>query len=198
MGFSVVFGEDVDEDFLEGIKPVDYACYDRKYWGQLPAAQARYRKNPRSYVFVTDDDSASDGGSGPASVAGYINFFPCEEGLYLDNVLRSPVIRDDDIRPEEVAPWRHEANHVYVYSLAIHPDYQNTDAIKVLTRGFRDCLRRLEGEGFPISDIDGTTISPHGSKAARRWGFRKNRDLADGTQSYLLDGSALRAFLEGD
>ncbi len=193
MALSLLFGEDVNAEFLEHIKPVDYACYEQKYWGELPAAQARYRKNPRSFVFVMDDAAQET-----PRVAGYINFFPCEEGLYQDNVFRSPVIRDDDISPDEVAPWRHDANHVYIFSLAIHPDYQDCGAIKLLTRGFKDCLRRLEGEGYPISDVDGTTISPHGSRAARRWGFRKNRDLLDGTESYLLEGEALRAFLSGE
>ena len=67
--------------------------YEPEYWGDPRNTQARYLKNRRSFVFVLD--------AGSDRLAGYLNFFPCERGLYLDNLSRSPVIRDDDITPDE-------------------------------------------------------------------------------------------------
>ena len=96
MSFTVRFGEEVDAAYLDKLVPVDQACYSEEYWGDPQKTVDRYLKNRRSFVFVEDDETGR--------LAGYINFFPCEEGLYLDNLERCPVIRDDDILPERRRP----------------------------------------------------------------------------------------------
>ena len=137
MGFRVLFGEDVDEAFLYKLNRIDEACYEPKYWGEMENTLLRFRKNPRSFVFVLDD--ASD------ELAGYINFFPCEQGLYEDNLFASPVIRDDDITPDEVAPYRVDENHLFIISLCVHPDYQGGECIKLLSNSFIDYLLKPFG-----------------------------------------------------
>ena len=104
MAYKVLFGEDVNEAFLAKLDEVDDACYEPEYQGELEKTVARWKKNPRQFVFVLDEDTQR--------LVGYLNFFPCEQGLYEDNISRSPIIRDDDISPDEVAPWSAEENHV--------------------------------------------------------------------------------------
>lgn len=189
MSFTVRFGEEVDASYLDNLVAIDQACYDEPYWGDPQKTVNRYLKNCQSFVFVEDQETGQ--------VAGYINFFPCEEALYLDNLSRSNVIRDDDILPEEVAPWRHDANHLFIISLAVHPRYQGTDAIKLLSNGFVEYLNRLQEQGFPITDIMGTAVSPHGKKALANYLFREVRTLADGNTVYICDGKLLDHLLDG-
>ena len=187
MSLHIAYGEDVDVAFLDKLDRVDEACYEPKYWGETEHTVARFEKNCHSFVFVVDD--AID------ELAGYINFFPCEQGLYEDNLFASQTIRDDDITPDEVAPWRDDANHLFIISLAIHPDYQGGEAIRLLTRGFVEYLNQMQEAGFPITDIAATAVSPHGRKALRNLLFRELRTLEDGNIVYLCDGNRLEKLL---
>ena len=189
MAFSVLYGEQVDRAFLDKLDFVDTVCYEEKYWGEMANTVARWEKNRRSFVFVVDNDTGN--------LAGYINFFPCEEGLYLDNLSRCPIIRDDDITADEVAPWRETGNHVFVLSLAIHPKYQGGQVIKLLSNSWIRYMNRLEGQGFPITDIMGTAVSADGRGAMKNYLFRHLRDLADGNAVYICDGPRLDNLLGG-
>ena len=190
MGLRVKYGHEVDVSFLDKLDRVDQACYEPKYWGEAANTEARFEKNNRSFVFVMDDETNE--------LAGYINFIPCEQGLYEDNLFRSDIIRDDDITPEEVAPYRTDANHLFIMSLAIHPDYQGGEAIKLLTKGFVSYLNALQDEGYPITDIMGTAVSPHGKKALRNLLFREWRNLGDGNTVFICDGNRLEKLLAGE
>lgn len=190
MGFNIVRGEEVDVAFLDRLDRIDQACYEPEYWGESANTVARFEKNPQSFVFLMDD---------AGELAGYINFFPCERGLYEDNLFACDVIRDDDITPDEVAPYRTDENHLFILSLAIHPDYQGKEAIKTLTRGFTDYLNYLQDEcGYPITDIAATAVSPHGRKALRNMLFREVRMLSDGNVVYLCDEKRLAKLLASD
>ena len=188
MQLEVLYGEDVDLAFLRKLDRVDEACYEECYWGEPQNTLDRFAKNPRQFVFVIDRDTDE--------LAGYLNFFPCEEGLYLDNLYRCSEIRDDDITPDEVAPWRTDENHVFIISLCVHPDYQGGETIKLITNSFVSYLNHLQNDcGYPITDIMGTTISAHGVKAARNLGFRELRTLPDGDIVVICDGEGLKALL---
>lgn len=191
MNLDVLYGEDVDIAFLEKLDPIDEACYERRYWGELKNTVDRYIKNPMQFVFVLDRDTDQ--------LAGYLNFFPCEHDLYLDNLYRCPEIRDDDILPEEVAPWRTDENHVFIISLCVHPDYQGGEAIRLLTNSFVSYLNHLQDDlGYPITDIMGTTVSHHGIKALRNMLFRQLRTLPDGDIVCICDGKRLEGLLSGN
>ena len=183
MQLKVLYGEQVNEAFLGKLDYVDEACYEPKYWGELENTVARWRKNPRQFVFVLDEETGN--------LAGYVNFFPCEEGLYLDNLERCDIIRDDDITPDEVAPWRTDANHVFVISLAIHPSYQGGRVIRLLSDSWITYMNALEGQGYPITDIMGTAVSGDGSHALQNYLFRQLRPLSDGNTVYICDGTRL-------
>ena len=86
---------------------------------------------------------------------------------------------------------------MFVISLAVHPDYQGTEVIKLLSNGWVEYLNRLEAEGLPITDIMGTAVSPHGKKALANYLFREVRTLEDGNTVYICDGKLLRHLLAG-
>lgn len=191
MRLGLLYGEDVDAAFLKKLDRVDEACYEPRYWGELQNTVDRFAKNPQQFVFVIDQDADE--------LAGYLNFFPCEHDLYLDNLYRCNEIRDDDILPDEVAPWRHDENHVFIISICVHPDYQGGEAIRLMTQGFISYLNHLQDDlGYPITDIMGTTVSPHGIKALRNLMFRQLRTLPDGDVVCICEGKRLEALLAGN
>ena len=59
-------------DFLPRIMEIDRICYEQEYVGELSKMEARYDRNPRSFVCVMDGEKP----------AGYINFFPVGEALW--------------------------------------------------------------------------------------------------------------------
>lgn len=189
MTYTVLYGEDVDVPFLDRLVAVDHACYEPAYWGDPANTVARYERNRRSFVFVVDDESGR--------LAGYVNFFPCELGLHQDNVSRSPVIRDDDIAPDEVAQYRTDENHLFVLSIAVHPAYQDGEVIRLLTDGFVGYLRRLRDEGLPVTSVVATAVSGDGTKVLRSLLFHELRHLEDGNTVFVCDGPRLDRLLAG-
>ena len=51
MEYKILTGEELNEAFLEKIMEVDRECYAGEYVGELANLQARYRKNPKSFVY---------------------------------------------------------------------------------------------------------------------------------------------------
>ena len=186
-GFCIRYGTDVDIFYLKKLDYVDQTCYEEKYWGDEFNTIRRFEKNSDSYIFVEDMETGN--------LAGYLNFFPCEDKLYQDNLWRSEVIRDDDIEPEEIAEYNADENHLFIMSLAIHPDYQGTEVIRMLSDEFIGWMNRKETDGFPITDIAATAVSTHGKKALTNYLFRQIRVMGDGNTVYLCDGVRLRKLL---
>lgn len=169
--FHLKYGEDVTEEFVYKIAPIDQACYKAEYMGQAINSVIRYRKNKRTFVFVCNEKN---------ELVGYINFFPCGKALTDDIMWKCDHIRDDEISPDEITEYDKDENHLYMLSVAIHPDYQGTDVIKIMTKGYRDYLDRLESEGYPITDIMASAVSSDGIRFLERNGFKRVRELSDG------------------
>ena len=151
-GFCILHGTDVDVFYLKKLDYVDHACYEEKYWGDEYNTIMRYEKNPDSYIFIEDLETGN--------LAGYLNFFPCEDKLYQDNLWRSEVIRDDDIMPEEIAEYRAEGNHLFIR-------LQTKEGLWTLR--FRDDCKAFD----PVSHIAGVT------RADENVGIRLAMRIAD-------------------
>ena len=236
---QIITGEQMDHAFLERVIEIDRAVYEEKYVGDLGRGIARFDRNPRTFVCLFDPEQDR--------LAGYVNFFPCSEALYRDIRFETSVIRDDDIRPDEMDDWRvfgapkeaeddtdpetadyfvdisgktyeyevagedddpeqedeaeediPEGNHVYILSLALHPDYQNKEAIIALSDGLIHYLQQLESEGCHIADLLATVVSPDGKKAATNYMFRQLRHLEDGNTVMICDGRRRDKLLKHD
>lgn len=190
MGYKILKGEDMGREFLPTIMEIDRICYEQEYVGELSKMEARYDRNPRSFVCVMDGENT----------AGYINFFPVGETLWDEIVETGMKIRDDDILPEEMADYsRQKENHLFIISVAVLPEYRkDKQVIITLTRGFIDYLNSLESEGFAISGLAGTAVSEGGQKFLRSRMFRLYREIEDGNKVYLCDGPYLRKLLKND
>ena len=186
MNFKLQYGEDFDENYLKRIMEIDEIVYEEDgYVGELKNMVARYLVDPRQFVCIEDTESGR--------LAGYINFIPCTKALYEDIRYQSEHIRDDDIRPQELEPLKQTGNDLFIISIALHPDFKDTDAIKDLSNGWIDYLNRLETSGYPITSITATAVSPDGRKALHRMQFEQERILReDGNIVYVCEGQNLQ------
>lgn len=190
MKYSVLKGEEMGLAFLPKIMEIDAKCYPDQYVGELANMEARYKENPRTFVCVMDGDK----------VAGYINFFPVKPKLWDEIVETGMEIRDDDIRPDEMADYsKEEDNNLFIISIAVSPEYRSDKNVVItLTDGFVDYLNELEEEGYPIHAISATAVSEDGQKFLRSRMFRIYREIHDENKVYLCDGIYLKKLLKKD
>lgn len=186
MRYKILTGLDFDTDFLPRIMDLDRVVYSDEYVGVLENMVARYEKNRDSFVCIMDETHDK--------LAGYINFFPCEEELYRDIRYHTTVIRDDDISPDEVALYSEEENHLFVISIAVSEEYRDSDAIVVLTDAWNRHLVELVRQGYPITDICAIAVSEDGQKALRNNLFKRERELSDGNIVFVRDNLYVKSY----
>lgn len=191
MGYKILTGENLSEDFLEKIMEVDRECYAGEYVGELANMQARYRKNKRSFVCVMDGEN----------LVGYINFFPIVDELWKDIVETGMHIRDDDIAAEEVGEFcKGESHNLYILSVAIREQYRGKKqgekpVVKILTDAFIAYLNELQNNGYSINAIAGTAVSDGGKKFLRNCMFSERRQLKDQNIVYVCEKEYLEKLL---
>jgi len=192
MQYNVITGTDFDEKYLEKIMALDAIVYESEYVGVLENMVNRYRVNKKTFVCIENADTGE--------LVGYINFFPTTDELYDSITNTSPVIRDDDIAPHEIAEYNNEANHLFILSIAINPAYQSDkDAVITLGNGWIDYLCRLQNEyNYPITDITATAVSHSGMKFLRNYMFIQTRKLTDGNIVYICKEKFLEKLLKKD
>lgn len=204
--FRVKTGEEFDESYLSKIYEIDKTVYEKRYWGVLENMVARYRAENRTFVCIED--------TATGDVAGYINFFPVEEKLWKDITETGAVLRDDDIRGDEICPFKQKYTdkdveegrgyNLFIISVAILPKYRkHKEAVITLTTGFRKYLCKLNDEGYKIHGISGTAVSDDGMKFMRERYFYLKREVEDieegGTDRvFVCDGELLEMFLDLD
>ena len=184
MEYKILTGFDFDTDFLTKVMDLDSRTYESEYVGVLENMVARYEKNRDSFVCIWDEKQDK--------LAGYINFFPCTEALYRDIRYYSPVIRDDDIRPDEIAMYSKEGNHLFILSIVVDKEYRGTkDAITALSDAWIAHLNGLVDQDYPITDICAIAVSDDGKKALRNYMFVEERKLTDGNIVYVCENRPL-------
>lgn len=190
MSFKIVTGLDFEEDFLRKVMDLDELVYEKKYAGELKNMVARYRANRDSFICVLDEEREQ-------RLAGYVNFFPCTQGLWesLENLDENSPIRDDDIRADEIAQYTKEGeNRLFILSLVVHPDYRDKKAVVALSEAWRAHLEKLNGE-YPLTAIRAIAVSEDGKKALRNYMFTIERMLIDNNVLCICEGKALEKLI---
>ncbi len=186
--FSVHFGEDMTAADISQLFALDEMVYEDQYVGEIDNMLQRFYSNPRSFVAVRQD----------GRYVGYINFLNLSKALYQDIMYASQEIRDDDIRPEELAPFtRGEEQHLFILSMVIHPDFRDQKVvIQTLTDGLIEALLKLGRDGYQLGSISATAVSEDGCKMLRNLWFRRVRQLQDENIVYVCDGDRLKRLLQ--
>lgn len=207
--FKVLGGEVFDVSFLAKVFEIDKEVYEPKYVGCLKNMEDRYKAERRSFVCIEDEESGE--------LAGYINFFPVSQALWKDIVETGEVIRDDDIKPEELQPFSEKYTdgdvedgkgyNLFIISVVIREKYRKyKEAVITLTKGFQEYLNKLDNEGFKIHALAGTAVSDDGMKFMRERYFYLKREVEDleddGVKAeepdrvFVCEGDGLQKFLD--
>lgn len=151
----------LDDRFIREILEIDSLCYPKEFQGSFTSLAGRFRANRDSYI------TAVEGGV----IIGYFCFFPVNaELLYAMKTAGS--FFDDNIRPDQIAPYG-RANDLFLISAAIRPDYQNGEAIRLLSRGFQNFLQNKEVMGMRVESLSCCAVSKDGERLAERLGMAK-------------------------
>jgi hypothetical protein len=156
--------------------------------GELRNLVIRYERCPDSFLLIYDGDA----------LAGYLCFFPVGDSLYAQlNDLSDTTMRDDDITPEEMEPWRKDAlNHVFILSVAILPAYRGGQAIRLLGDGLLSFLREKEAAGYSIGSVAGSAVSAGGENFLKRLHGVFIKTLDDGYRYHIADRDAIKELLD--
>jgi hypothetical protein len=121
--FSVVSGSSVTAKDISEALELDYVVYDEVYHLPLKTCLSWYHCNPDIYTMVRDIQSGK--------IIAYINISPITEECY--DKIRSGTFLDNYISEEDVLsydlPYLYS---VYIFSIVIHPQYQNTEVMRML------------------------------------------------------------------
>ncbi|MCR4642124.1 MAG: GNAT family N-acetyltransferase [Lachnospiraceae bacterium] len=133
---------------------IETEVYVEDMRGEYDNILARFRKYPEMFFIAYDEDH----------VVGYFCFFPICQKLY-DQIMEG-LFRDDDITPAEIVPIE-EARHMYILSVAILKEYQDTGIADEMMRRFEEVISRHH-----IQNVLASTVTEDGEKYAIRYGYR--------------------------
>jgi len=186
MSIQAVLGKDMQEDFIKDVEYLDSIVFPKELCGTYSSDRKRYLKDKDSYILLRESDT----------LVGYINFFPVSTHLY-NHILTSSEIMDDNIIPDDIYLYsKEEPNRLYILSVVISPEYQNSNAVNVLANAFIVFLRDKENTGYPIERLLVSCISEDGSKLFSRLRFRYEKQLDDNYCLYTCEGSNLKDLLQ--
>ena len=193
--YDVLFGHDICDEtltpktqsYLERLMEIDTDVFggedkgdDCIYVGDIGGYLSRF-----GYVEGADGQSRLDPNQGvvdnivavakEGKILGYINYLTMDDELHheimhpdVDAYLADPARRDDGIEGHQLRQWsKDKPNHLFILSVAVDKEYQDSDVIQVLTNSFREELRGKQAAGYPVSSISADTVSDHGEKFAK-------------------------------
>ena len=199
--YGILRGDDIcDEKLtvktferLSELMDIDEAVYQDVYAGNIDGYLNRFgyigKDDGIEGVSNPDDEINLDPNKGVADniiaitkddkIIGYINYLTMGDELHheiihpdMQKYYEDPTLRDDGITGDQLQQWtKEEPNHLFILSIAIRPEYQDTDVVQVLTDSFREELIAKEKEGYHIGSITGDTVSDHGEDALRMMRF---------------------------
>ena len=189
--FKVLTGKDIcDQEMTEKTKKyiddlmvIDTECYGGEDKGEdcIYVGDASGYYNRFGYVESENGEMHLDESSGCIDniiavadendrIIGYINYLTMGEALFNEIIhpdipayMEDPSRRDDGIVGEQLKQWdKNSPNHLFILSVTIAKEYQNTDIVKIISSEFRQELAQKEAEGYHVDFLGGDTVSDHG------------------------------------
>ena len=162
MKLSIKRSKNIKTDFIYDVMYLDSIAYSEDMQGTYKSINNRFKKNKDSYILAYDNKK----------LIGYICFFPISNDLY-DEMLVSNTIKDDDILPDDIVPYKKgEKHNVFIISTVIEPKYRDKEAVKLITDEFIKFIKEKNDNDYIIDKVLGTTVSEDGFKFATRLNFK--------------------------
>lgn len=185
--FTVKYGREMDISDLEKVYELDVMVYDESMCGKLENMVARFEYEPDSFICIMRD----------GELIGYINFFPVSHELHTE--LFAPectVMRDDDIKPEEVSHYyKDQTNDLFILSVVVRREYRRGAATRLLGEKFAEFIAEKHQNGYAIGDISGATISADGRRFLSKMHFISCKALDEGHELYVCTDKQLEELI---
>lgn len=159
---QIILSADIDQDIdiIPDLMKIEKQVYEPEYCGEYESIRARFLENKDTFVLAYDD----------TQMIGYLCFLPISEELYYEFIY-SDIFHDDDILPKDIMHYYNGVN-LYLLSIAILPQYQNTDVIIQMTNTFSKYLEKKAHNGIIIGNIVASAVTDDGEKFLQNLGFQ--------------------------
>lgn len=175
--YDIIRGNEITLDDLLGAISIDNDVYDEEARGNLKICNEWLNQNPDIYTIIKDSLSNK--------VIGYINAMPLVDKYY--DMIKSGVIIDIDLPAEAILKYDlPDYYRVYVASVAVLPEYQNTFVFKILYDAFIDSFISLAKKDIYISEISADAISEQGKNLCNFIRMNKINITTHNTEIYSI------------
>lgn len=160
-------GENINEDFLEEIMKLDEMVYQKDVQGNLTELKERFITKKQKFLLLYQKKN----------LIGYICFFPITKDT-TEKIYSSNQIYEHHIKAKNITDYQKDIpTDIYIISVVIKPRYQNTSAIRILTNGFINYLKKKKEDGYLLNKLIASTTSDDGFKFLNNLNFKQIKTL---------------------
>lgn len=158
-----------DLEKLTQVYHLDKMVYTEAMAGNIDSDSLRFKKVPESFLLLYEDEK----------IIGYICFFPVTDVFY-EGMLLSDNLYDNNIVPKDMEEFkRGNQHHIFIISMVINPNYKGKGLFRLLTKSFKERIKKYHDEGYLISDICGYAVSGAGEHILRSFGCQIIKEIYD-------------------
>lgn len=172
---EIISSKSITPDFIDRILEIDQSVYPKSLCGSYQSILTRFDKNTDSYLLVKAQNK----------IVGYMCFFPITDTL-TKNMITTDLLYDDNITANDILDYSC-SNTLFILSIAIVSEYQQTSAVKLLAQEFTRFIQEKKKQGFEIDSIYSIAISDDGRKFLGSLGLSNIKSYPNGYSLFSLD-----------
>ncbi|MER1987277.1 MAG: hypothetical protein ABS948_15440 [Solibacillus sp.] len=158
--FTTLQGKYSNTEHMRQAVELDTVVYNEQFQGILDNCLQWFAKNPEIVTYLLDEQQ----------VIGYISVLPITERLR-DALLADEIV-DVDIKADDIFAYEDNERYIlYFCSVAIHPDYQGTQAFSVLYDAFSASLEELAARGIFFTEVIAEAVTHKGLRLCASLGL---------------------------
>ncbi len=163
-GYSIITGKDVTRQHIDEAVCLDSIVYDDVFHVDTSQCEEWFNVNPDIYVMAKDEKTNR--------IVAYINVSPVTDECY-DRIKNGDFI-DTGITADMILSYDMPFVYsIYFSSIAIHPDYRNTEVFSLLMNAIVDKFINLGNRGIFIRRMIADAVSQSGEKFCKMFGMSK-------------------------
>ncbi len=167
---------DID-DYIDQIVMLDNQFYDEEYMWDNEYQEAIYEKNKDSFIACICGNK----------LIGYLNYLTITDDVY--NKIKTSDVIIDKFKLDDIIPFTNNVN-IFIDSVVVDLNYQDTEVIKYLTDGLLSKLKSIDSK-YNIKSLSGTAISEDGKKLLTNLGMENVKLLNDGNNLFIREGNVI-------
>ena len=167
---------DVDK-YINQVVTLDNQFYDDEYMWDDEYQKAIYEKNKDSFIACIYEDK----------LIGYLNYLTITDNMY--NKIKTSNVIIDKFELDDIIPFSNDVN-IFIDSVVIDKNYQDTDVVKYLTDGLLSKLKSIDSK-YNIKSLSGTAISEDGKKLLTNLGMENVKLLNDGNNLFIREDNVI-------